>query len=375
LKILEKYLLVFVILALLALPALNSLLGIWNFERRSENRTFQDTLSIDINHLDDFPKEAEAYVNDNFPFRTPLLNHYHQIKFSWYHVSPHPDQTIVGNEGWYFMSGKEKDIYEGKLDFSDEKLSEFEEKWQSRMQYFDSLGIKAYWLIGPMKHNVYPEYLPFNIYTSKKPRRVASLKTHLDNTVAGFTVIDPTENLKAHKEDEKLYYMLDNHWNYKAGELVSQQLMTQIEADFPDEEFLPLPNYTWKDSTMERGIHYNVIAVENLSESQKFPVLEGFQSKQVEKYGFPIDKGFPYPDEFELRYINPSPKAKKRILFIRDSFTDLLIPFIKEPFAESVFIFDFWEYKLNPHIIEEMKPDIVVFSGLEVHIESVLKHY
>jgi hypothetical protein len=48
------------------------------------------------------------------------------------------------------------------------------------------------------------------------------------------------------------------------------------------------------------------------------------------------------------------------------------MPFLKEPFPESVFLFDAWQYKLNKPIIEKVKPDIVVFISLETNIDNII---
>lgn len=353
---------------------LNAVFGIWKFNRQGENRRFQDTLTISINHLDRFPKEAEAYINDNFSFRSPLLDIYHSIKFNVYKVSPHPEKTIIGKDGWYFMAKDEKDIFEGRRDFDDKTLEAFAEKWQSRIAYYDSMNIKTYWLICPFKHYVYEDKLPFTIYRSPKERRVDVLERHLKERVPSLTILNPLKQFVVAKERQKLYYQLDNHWNFSAGEFVSQIIMDRIQQDFPQDTFLPLASYSWKDSVMHRGIHHHVISQPQLSETQSFPVLEGAKATRSEGYGFPVQKGFPYPDQYEIVYQNKAAGAKKKLLFIRDSFSDHLIPFISDPFRETVYIFDFWEYKRNPAIVETVKPDIIVFSSLETHIESILKH-
>ena len=46
-----------------------------------------------------------------------------------------------------------------------------------------------------------------------------------------------------------------------------------------------------------------------------------------------------------------------------------------EVFEESVFIFDAWRYQLNKPIIEVVKPDVVVYLGLETNLENMLKKY
>ena len=78
--ILLKYQLPVLFIAIILLPTINNKLGIWEFERSNENRTFQDSVNFNIKKLDPFPKEAEAYINDNFSFRTPLIEAYQKNK-------------------------------------------------------------------------------------------------------------------------------------------------------------------------------------------------------------------------------------------------------------------------------------------------------
>ena len=65
-------------------------------------------------------------------------------------------------------------------------------------------------------------------------------------------------------------------------------------------------------------------------------------SSKDENYGFKYFKDWAYPSEFEKRYTNKKIKSGLKILFIRDSFAEQLIPFVSEVFKESLFIFDSW---------------------------------
>ena len=123
---------------------------------------------------------------------------------------------------------------------------------------------------------------------------------------------------------------------------------------------------------MQSGIHYRVLGIEDLYEIDQSPVFENECAKEFKKYGFPPTKGFPYPWTYEKRYVNKEDTSGLRILVIRDSFGHQIIPFLKESFSESVFIFDAWQYKLNEQIIEVVKPDIVVFLTVETHLEKFI---
>ncbi len=358
----------------LLLPVFNSTFGILEFERKAENRTFKDSLNIDITNLDIFPKEFNKYYNDNFSFRSPLLNLYHHIKFFYFKVSPHPNQTIVGNNNWFFLAKKEKDIYEGKLSFSDEDLENFEKEWNMRKKYLDSLNIKYCWVIAPFKHHIYSEYLPFNIVNRNNKKRVDQLIDRFQESLPDL-IIDPTPELLTAKKNQKLFYQLDNHWNFTAGYITSKLILSKIKSDFPDVKIGDIPTYDWKDSTIQFGIHYSVIGIEKLYETDKFPIINNQLSVKTKKYGFPPFKNFPYPKSYEMRYSNNSDTSGLKILVIRDSFGTQIIPFLKEPFKESLFIFDSWQYSLNKPIIEIVKPDIVVFIALETHIKNIIADY
>src|SRR3990167_2229106 len=106
----------------ICLPLINDSFKFMQFERADENRKFRDSLTFDINHLDSFPKNSEAYLADNFSFRTPLIQWSKQIKFRVFRVSPNPDQLIIGRNGRYFIADDEKRIYEGDLNFTPDNL-------------------------------------------------------------------------------------------------------------------------------------------------------------------------------------------------------------------------------------------------------------
>jgi hypothetical protein len=357
---------------LLALPVLNSIFKFAEFERKDENRAFKDELTIDINTLDNFPAACDSFVNDNFSFRKPLLDFHSELKFSFFGISPHPDQTIVGYDGWYFLAGKEIDIFEGKLDFTDKQLNEYKLEWERRATYLENKNIKFHWLICPNKHSVYPDKLPFNVLQSKNGLRTAQLARYLNKSFPGL-VIDPTSQLIAAKKSEKVFYQLDNHWNDKAGYITSKLLLSKINADFPDENIAFQGDFRWKDSTIRQGIHYDVIGRDELSETVKYMYNPDEKAEKGFVMKFPPPKGFAYPWEYERNFAKANDSTGKTILIIRDSFGQCLIPFIKESFSKSVFIFDAWKYRLNEHIIETVKPDIVIYITVETNLNAFIE--
>lgn len=63
-----------------------------------------------------------------------------------------------------------------------------------------------------------------------------------------------------------------------------------------------------------------------------------------------------------------------KTLIIRESFGTKQRDFYKESFGKTVMIFDQWHHELNPEIIKNEKPDIVVIQVLENMLDNLLKY-
>lgn len=367
----SKYI-VIIFALLLAAPLLNGVLHIVRFDQKDENRVFKTMPEADIHKLDRFPVEFDAYYNDNFSFRTPLLEALHKIKYYGFHISPNPDQTVIGKEGWNYLAEKEKKVFEGDLNFTKGQLDTLYHIWNNRLTYFKQQNIKCYWLIAPTKHRVYPEFLPDNFIQPKGPSRVEVLSKFLNGKFPGL-IIDPTEALLKAKKDHKLFYQLDNHWNFNAGFIASDLLYKRIKQDFPSVIAPTYDNYIWKDTITSFGYHKNVIGVESLTEKEQVVYNKKELAIKAWNYNFPVIEHFPYPWDYEHRYINyQADSTMPRILVIRDSFGAQMIPFLKEGFRESEFIFDSWHYWVDKGVIEKYDPDMIIYISLETHIESLI---
>jgi hypothetical protein len=346
---------------LLAAPAMNDVFGFVHFERAEENRRFHDSLSVNIAKLDAFPKDCEAYVNDNFSFRGPLIGFYKRMKFGLYRVSPNPDQLIVGKNGRYFIAGDEKKIYEGDMNFTAQELEMMEQSWLKRKRYFDSLGIAVYLLPCPTALEIYPEDLPFNIRKRYAFNRFDQIEKQFRKRLPNL-VVNPVSVLKAGKKSGNIYFMLDNHWTERGGCLASKLLLEHMKKDrFHDLDLSFFDEYTWIGQYRDFGHFVALIGVPGLKE--RIEVHGGHVDEALEAPD--LDLVFDHegisPEEQQYRFVHKNPKKKLKLLVIRDSFGQAVFPFLKEGFAESLFIFDAWHYNMNKPIVEQYRPDVVVF--------------
>jgi alginate O-acetyltransferase complex protein AlgJ len=367
----SKYILPVLFMIALLVPLVNSQFLIWEFEQDDENRNPHPKPSLNLDHAAPYPDQYDKYHKDAFSFRTPLLQLFKQFKFKWLMVSPSPEHTMLGTDGWYFLTEKEGQILAGKRDFSSEYLNAFKEEWQDRTDFLDSLGIVHYWYILPMKHYVYQDKLQFQTQVSPRPKRVTQLQEYLNSYFPGL-VRDPTQLLLQARDSVEVYQRHDNHWNHHAGYSVAVDIIETLQKDFPQLKLRPFNSYTWEGKWKNSGFHVGTLGLTDTL-VHLMPTDPNEEAIRF-SYGFPPNPGFAYPNEYEYSYRKADTTGLK-ILIIRDSFGDYYRPFIKESFSESVFIFDSWQYNLHKDIILQIKPDIVLFTSLETHIAHTINHW
>lgn len=368
-----KYLLPVAFVVALVFPTLEQSVGLFRFEQRNENRAMAKAPVPDITYLDGFPTQFEAWYNDHFPFRAPLLRIFHRFYVDLFGVSPDPKRSLIGKNGHCFQGGKERDIIEGRLQLSARQLDSLHAMWGQRMAYFDSLHIKCYWFIIPIKENVYPELLPINVIPRNNPRRAEQLTQKL-NPEFGNLVHDLLPVLWRSKDTANLFQRMDNHWNYEAGAIAANEILNVVKRDFPHTGHVPFEHITWADSLNRGGFHRTVLGNDDMPDPYRYPHSDQKRAHALSGYGFVAPPGFAYPWEYEMRFGVDADTLAPKALIIRDSFTTYAIPFLAEGFHESVFIFDAWRYALDRQIVETVRPDVVIFLTLETHIENLINY-
>jgi hypothetical protein len=155
--------------------------------------------------------------------------------------------------------------------------------------------------------------------------------------------------------------------------IVSRLVLEQLKKErFPELDLSYLDRYRWGSKKTEVGYLASLMPGQGLYEYIPIPVNRNIQSVEAEKYNFPVPPYFMYPQDYEMRFVNKKPKNKLKLLIIRDSFGDAIYPVMKEAFAETVVIFDSWEYRLNKHIIEAYRPDVILFVTYDPYLESYI---
>lgn len=358
-------LIIIIFAALISFPFINRYCTIVADIDTTENRKAAAIPEFAVSRINDFPGEYEAYHNDNFSLRQRAVKWYNWLVFNVFRKSPLPNKVTLGRNGWLYMAGTEYECFDGSNNLTDKELNNIRKELEYRKEYHEARGRKFYFMVAPVKANIYPEFLPDGSAAQNTPGLGESLIAYL-NKESSVKPINIFPLLRRQKQKGQLYYKLDNHWNEKGGLVAAEYILQILSEEVKGVETIQYQDFVQKDSSTASGNLEKMLSnVGNTIDSANMLTpRNGFRSQDAAKADYPAPETFPYPWEYEM--VREKHTAKKpAILIISDSFGGNLFPFIAEGFGRSVKLFDAWEYKRNEDIIAKEKPDVVLVMVLE----------
>jgi hypothetical protein len=339
---------------------------------RLENRVLAAKPIFDLKKMDAYPAAYEKWYNDHFLGRNRILRLHHLMSYSLFSKSPIPQKVAIGKDGWFFETDKERAFFNGTFTRSDEEINQLVQELRLRTEEYAKMGIKFYVFFAPMKQEIYPEKLP--AYYRRSPngtltdKIIAAIKK---DTSINF--IDCKEGLLQQKKIQRLYHKTDNHWNAVGGYYAYRTIISRLSVDFQELEAIPLTHIEFKTEINNGGNLAIMMGVDFIKYEEDFkPVILKAKAKEAAKRNYPIPPGFVKAGEYEMGFEQTDTELPKMV-FIRDSYGEVLMPYLKENFSRSLFIFDAWQYGFNKEIMEAEKPDIVVLEIFEPYIFNMLE--
>jgi hypothetical protein len=342
---------------IIAAVFINNKFGFISDRGNNENRTLAAQPELTLRNFFIYPDLFTAYAKDNFAFRNHLFYLHSRYVADFFKESPMPEDALLGREGWFYDNeqGGIND-YRGITKISQGELAQISKSIYERKKWLDDRGIKFYIIIPPNKHSVYPEYLPNGFFETQGigENRLKVYKQHLEK-YNGISLVDPTDALKEAKKFRDVYYKTDTHWNLYGGFIGYRELMKQISKDFP---FLKPAEESDFHITSFYSNEGDLAKVAGLNDD--FRRLEiSLSFKDTSKH-----LTMPSGSEIVLDYDNTRTidGSRLKLLMLRDSYSNYLIPFINLHFQKAKYL---WTYDFPDKIIEQEKPDVVIFESLQ----------
>jgi hypothetical protein len=221
----------------LASPALVELSAWWRGSGDPqillENRDPAPVPAFRTDPLAALPQQIEAYFDDHFGFRAPLIRLYAHIVHQGLGASN--ADVIIGKDGWLFYARDNifTDFF-GLSPFSDDELKHWDRYLEVRRAMLAEKDIRYLFVVAPNKNTIYPETLPQYIQSHRGQSRLEQLKDYLKSRNSRVDLLDLHDALLAAKPSGVQYLPQDTHWNgrgYFTGYLA---LVERLRQWFPE---------------------------------------------------------------------------------------------------------------------------------------------
>jgi hypothetical protein len=336
----HQALLVILFLTAILLPALDKQFHFLPQMESTEKRNLAKEPPLNLKQLSTFPEDYEKYFNDHFGLRNYLVRWHSLLQFKWLKISSMPAVVVIGKDGWLFNSSNNMiEDFRGLLSYSREDLIKIRDRIERDTAILNRKGILYLIVICPNKDTIYPEFMPNTITRVKKGRRLDQLTDFL-KIFPDIPLVDLRNALRNAKESYPLYYKLDTHWNAYAGFVAYQEVMKEITKGFKELSPLKMADFEISTEIVDQG---NGDLVSPLAMNGILPEI------RVTLY--------------RKNNLNASKKIRK-ILIFHDSFIHSLHPYLEHDF-EAVILRQHQERTIDHNLIENAKPDVVIFQVAE----------
>ncbi|WP_273124342.1 DHHW family protein [Bacillus weihaiensis] len=298
-------------------------------------------------------KDYELYFTDQFVGRDKWVENYTKWKLvsgetyvNGYHVTN--DQLILENP---------------IVNVSEQSLNESAEAINSLGEYLKEKQSRLFYVPAPAKVHFTTDYLPSYAPKGNGIENTNHLISRLDNEVV--KTIPLSTYFNENFTDEELvdfYFKTDHHWNMKGAFKGYQLMMSQLSKEFKE---IPL-DFTNKNYTYSIDEKINFIGSYNLSlymlinsegDHPNYYLPKNYSFDNLTIYSGPIDKkrliknngniyasgynkelkefdyGRTYTFNYdELNIVNEESKNKLRVLLLKDSYANPIIPHIAHHF-------------------------------------------
>ncbi|MDD5016797.1 MAG: hypothetical protein PHO15_01705 [Eubacteriales bacterium] len=355
---------------LLLLPfALMPVLGA-SFDTSVEMRESAPSPELSLVKLADFPKLYEDYFSDNFAARNNFVNLNSFIRYAIFNTSS-TDSIAAGKDGWLYYTDEENiDLLRSSGMYSEEELEAFFDNIVMMQNYYDSKGVEFIIVLIPSKSTVYPEYICGFDEQSNAYTPIDQVTDYIISNDPSIHIINVKDELLKYKDDIRLYFKTDTHWNYEGAYIgyryIIEYLNDSMVIDSQPQNVLFEPN----TKLMDLSKMLNIGGLYDMDEAYNISVLPSNHTEEYSDEGLEETiNGIANP--FEIHMYENNDADNLSVLIFHDSFIASwnMKGLLSAHFSKTAFI---WTYYQSPQIIDLINPDVVILECTERYIREAL---
>ena len=308
--------------------------------------------------------ECDEYLKDRFGMRSEAVDLANIINHDILRDISN-DRVLIGKNNWlFYISGDNfNDFMKNNL-FNQNDLEKINKQFTERLAWCEKNNIKCIVLIPPNKHNVYPEFYPFDRPAGMT--RTGQLITYMKNEGSPVDVIYPLDLLLSKKKDYAypLYYEMDTHWNQTAAYNVSKVIEERMRQMFPQMTF---PDYEYDVSVSTTAGGGDLTPMLGFLSFGKITGVsyKPHNAEWSDIYAYKKNEG-----TNGVIIENQNKKLPHAIVF-RDSFFIALEPFVSSLCSTADYRWKIFEEDDKTQILAN-KPDLIIWEIVERNTPLIL---
>lgn len=354
----DRKLMIFMLL-LLFIPLSGNLLFQPKTFSALENRMLSDKVLWDKDLLKSgvLAERVERFVQDQFPLREIFINLKSDV------------QVVLGKE-------ENNGVYLGKDDYLFEKAKKYDEKiLRENIDAVNELNTrlegKLNVLVVPPSSLINDDKLPAFADTEKENTQFQYIQNHLqmeDRTDLHYLFM-------MHKK-ENVYFRTDHHWTQYGAYLAYRELMNSFSMTPVDNT-----DFTVHKTSGFLGTYYSKFRG-SFTEPEEFVLYESetadleveyigenrIENRVIfkenldlyDKYKAYLDGNYPL-----IRIRNANQKNDRKILVLKDSFANAMVPYLSESFSEVHYLdLRYYNLSLKEYIEKEHFDEVILIYGM-----------
>lgn len=297
---------------------------------------------------DSFLSDTAAWFADHFRWRQELITLWAKGNAALFGESVRED-ILLGKEGWLYYASTLPD-YSGTNPMTEYELHAAASNLELMAQYCREQDAQFLFLCVPNKNTLYPQWMPDGpspseahnyerLYEILEARGIP----HLDLRLSFLT------------EDRVLYFAHDSHWNSRGAALGADLILNALGKE----------SNLYSDSFIGSEAHTGDLF------AMLYPA--GTDDEPNPLYGGKLDYTFQknsgkQPDSITIRTTSSAPGS---LLMYRDSFGNLLFPYLASRFGSAMFSRS-TAYDLSK--MEDQSADTVVIELVERNLRYLIQN-
>lgn len=355
------WVLIVLFLSALSWPGLLLVVRGSEFIPARENRHAAELPAVpeDLEKLAAFPAEFEDYFKDNYGLRNSLIETHNRLQLALFGHSRNK-RVIVGRDGWFYYGDRRTTPYaRAEVPLTEEQLETYRVELEGHRDWMANRGIAFLVVIAPIKHSIYPEYLPeYMGRRGRTTRKTQVLEYFAANS--DLPILDLTEPVRAQRDEARLYHKTDSHWNMRGSWIGYVEIMAALREFFPGVEPYPFEDVTWETKTTEGMDLAKLLRMSDyLEEVQLIPRMPNVGGFEFVRTDLCADCGVG-ANAF-LVSESKSGEGLRAVVF-GDSFFINLRPYLAPHFSRMTGL---PSHRINRKVIEHEKPDVVILEIVE----------